>query len=351
MSMKVRNVNEAFSNLRTMLRARLTVSEEAMCWRNIAPRGMRTLEWKGVFVTEYTHPCERVLFDPVRDANPFFHFFEALWLLAGRSDVAFLAQFNSNIVNFSDDGVLFYGAYGKRLRNHFNVLGTQERATTRYSHRLDQLKTAIELLKDDHDTRQVVLSIWDPEIDLGAKTKDLPCNDLLMLKIRDGKLNLTVCCRSNDAVWGAYGANVVQFSTLQEFIARAVGVEVGVYSQVSDSFHVYIDRPDFEKNFGTEYVGSPRRWRYDNTVRPFALINDGTPWREWLSQCELFCEEGAVVYENADPYFTMVATPLYEAWKLHKAGNTGHAIMSLGDMVFCDWKVACCEWLNRRLMK
>jgi hypothetical protein len=28
-------------------------------------------------------PTERVLFDPARDANPFFHLFESLWMLAG----------------------------------------------------------------------------------------------------------------------------------------------------------------------------------------------------------------------------------------------------------------------------
>ena len=33
------------------------------------------------------------------------------------------------------------------------------------------------------------------------------------------KLCMTVCNRSNDMLWGAYGANVVHMSMLQEFVA------------------------------------------------------------------------------------------------------------------------------------
>ena len=332
MSMIVRNVNEAFSTLRGYVR---DLPEN---WREIAPRGMKTLEWRHVFITEYTHPCERVLFDPIRDANPFFHFFEALWILAGRRDVAFLQQFNSNIASFSDDGETFHGAYGDRIKRY-------QACETGWGE-VAQLSKAIHLLTADHDTRQVVISIWNPSLDLGAKTKDLPCNALLMLKIRDGALNITVCCRSNDAVWGAYGANVVQFSTLQEFIARAVGVDVGTYTQVSDSFHIYVDRPDFEKNFS-------RVMRTDDPytlseVKPFPLIN-GTPWQEWLRQCEAFCSDVPSL-NNFDKYFTHVAGPLYLAWKLHKDGSTSEAlecVEALPDGV--DWKTACYRWLERRV--
>lgn len=347
MSLSVRNVNEAFNMLRDMLQGpiRGIATDE---WRVISPRGMKTLEYKGVFCTEYHKPCERVLFDWVRDANPFFHFFEALWILAGRRDVSFVAQFNSNIASFSDDGDIFHGAYGYRLRNNF--------LSSRYLERqgldqgpIDQISRAIELLKADHDTRQVVLAIWDAELDIGAKTKDLPCNDLIMLKIRDGALNMTVCCRSNDAVWGAYGANVVQFSTLLEFIARAVGVEVGIYTQVSDSFHVYLDRPDFIRNFSTSSV-QLRANPYDYaSVKPFPLMSD-LSWEIWLGQCEDFCNGDGKNNWNWDPYFERLAFPMLEAWKLHKSGRTVAATEWLSEhMAACDWKEACTQWLARRV--
>ena len=40
-------------------------------------------------------------------------------------------------------------------------------------------------------------------------------------------------------LWGAYGANAVHMSVLQEYIAASLELEMGPYYQVSDSFHVY----------------------------------------------------------------------------------------------------------------
>ena len=187
-----------------------------------------TKEWSGVFVTEYTHPTRNVLFDVTRDANPFFHYLEAMWILAGRRDVAFLSYVLPSMARYSDDSKHFHAAYGYRLRKHFGF---------------DQVNTAIEVLRKRPTSRQVVMSIWDPKVDLGAETLDVPCNDLLMCKIRDGKLNLTVANRSNDAIWGAYGANAVQFSMLQAYMAARIGCGVGTYTQGSDSMHVDQDVP------------------------------------------------------------------------------------------------------------
>lgn len=198
----------------------------------IAPRGMPTLELPGPCITRYDNPIECVLFDPDRDANPFFHLYEALWILNGNNDVESLCKFNSNMSQYSDDGKTFHGAYGYRLRHHFDH---------------DQIGAAIRTIKEDQDTRRCVLAIYDAETDLdalfrlGGPTKDLPCNTHVYLKARNGRLNMTVCCRSNDIIWGAYGANAVQFSFLLQYIAAACGLKVGVYHQFSDSFHVYTE--------------------------------------------------------------------------------------------------------------
>ena len=62
----------------------------------------------------YRQPRHRVLFHPVRDANPFFHLFESIWMLAGRDDVKWLAKFNARMADYSDDGVTLTSAYGLR---------------------------------------------------------------------------------------------------------------------------------------------------------------------------------------------------------------------------------------------
>ena len=50
---------------------------------------------------------------------------------------------------------------------------------------------------------------------------------------------MTVCNRSNDMIWGAYGANAVHMSILMEYVAVAVNAPMGSYYQISDSFHIY----------------------------------------------------------------------------------------------------------------
>src|SRR5258708_26353506 len=50
--------------------------------------------------TVYENPLERVLFNRHRNPNHIFHLMEALWCLAGRSDVAWLERFNSRIREF-----------------------------------------------------------------------------------------------------------------------------------------------------------------------------------------------------------------------------------------------------------
>ena len=53
--------------------------------------------------TTYRIPTERVMFWSERDANPFFHFMEGLWMLDGRRDVQWIGQFNSTIDQSSAD--------------------------------------------------------------------------------------------------------------------------------------------------------------------------------------------------------------------------------------------------------
>ena len=158
--------------------------------------------------TMYMQPEERVLFWPERDANPFFHFYEGLWMLGGRNDVASLTRFVKRMSEFSDNGTTFHGAYGHRWRKHFG---------------LDQLQMIISHFRNDPLCRRQVLQMWDPRCDLVLPGKDIPCNLEAHFLVRDSQLDMLVSNRSNDIIWGTYGANAVHFSMLQEFVAAAVG--------------------------------------------------------------------------------------------------------------------------------
>src|SRR5690348_14220472 len=113
----------------------------------------------GPVTTMYERPEERVVFWAERDANPFLHFYESLWMLGGRNDVRSLTRFTKNMGHFSDNGEVFNAAYGYRWRvaRYFNEnIG------------IDQLRIIAQILQEDKNSRQCVLQIWDHALDLGT---------------------------------------------------------------------------------------------------------------------------------------------------------------------------------------
>jgi len=235
------------------------------------------------------------------------------------------------MADYSDDGEVFHAAYGCRLRN--TIWG-------------DQIKEAIKMLKEDPDTRRCVLQIWDARYDLNANSKDIPCNDLVFLKIRNGHLNMTVCNRSNDMIWGAYGANVVQFSMIQEYIANKVGANVGIYNQVSDSFHVYTDNPQWEKIKNLPYSDYDP-YKYD--VRPFPLGAEDDSWGDDLMKFMYAAEPSCVNVVDCGfttDFFECVAKPMWRCWAAHKYGGEG--LEFIEDIAATDWRAAAKMWLTKR---
>jgi len=172
--------------------------------------------------TVIRQPWEHVTMVPGRYANPWVALSESLWVLAGRNDVAALLPYNKRIADFSDDGEIFYGAYGYRIKG--------------------QLKKVVNRLRQDSSDRRAFLLISRPK-DLFANTKDPPCNMVATFKIRQGKLHMTVFCRSNDVHWGLFAVNLPEFGILQEFIAARVGVHIGTQTHISNSLHAYLHGP------------------------------------------------------------------------------------------------------------
>jgi thymidylate synthase len=295
--------------------------------------------------TVYEKPEERVLFWADRDANPFFHFMEGLWMLAGRNDVGWISQFSSNIAQFSDDGETFHGPYGYRWINHF-VKKTSDDSELYVP--FNQLETIARMLRDNPNERRAVLQMWDAEADLGRVGKDVPCNTTIYFKIgTDGRLNMTVLNRSNDIIWGAYGANAVHMSMLQEFMAAWIGVPIGRYWQVSNDYHAYVDV--FEKHKSVLQVEASNP--YDGEVRPYPMVNG--PIEEWIGDLMMFMDEGPIPGMR-DAFFRKVVGPIWNswfAWKNTEGSKRVRAEAGLAELAHCkapDWHRACTEWLQRR---
>lgn len=196
------------------------------------------------FKTEVLKPNYRCVGGFERNMNVFFLLAEALWIWAGRKDVAFLDTYNSQLKQYSDDGISYHAAYGFRLRNFGQYADDSLNKFANLP--LDQIRQSISMLAANSEDRRVVLQIWDSGKDLGTVSKDLPCNDLLMYKIRDNKLHTTISNRSNDLNLGLT-TNIFQFSFISEIISKILGVGLGSQVHNSDSLHAYLDFPVTQK--------------------------------------------------------------------------------------------------------
>ena len=306
--------------------------------------------------TQYQYPNERVLFDPKRNANPFFHLFEALWMLSGGNDVKMMDQFLPSFKQFSDNGETFHGAYGHRWR-HWPV------HTTTYGRELDQLVNAIQMLRDNVADRRVVISMWDPERDLNVESKDIPCNDTIKLMVVNGRLNMIVFNRSNDIIYGAYGANAVHLSILQEYIAAMVGVPMGMYWQISTDFHAYLEQPYcFYDFYPTQTVlENPYEPRARYPLRPCKLVEDpgmfDTELRDVVEEIRQHSFEDRRDLDFKNSFFAHVVWPMYRAFRQYRTdADLDGAILTLTEAqkpypYDIDWLLAGKRWLQQIVNK
>jgi thymidylate synthase len=143
---------------------------------------------------------------------------EGLQLVAGDTYDDLMVQIAPNTDRFRENDGKFHGAYGRRISGQMPVI--------------------VERLKEDPDTRQAVVTLWNPELDaLGGKS-DHPCTCLFNWRVREGKLLMSTFMRSQDVHWG-WPYDVVMFTTLQLTMAAYLGVEPGAYTHHAASFHIY----------------------------------------------------------------------------------------------------------------
>ena len=174
---------------------------------------------------------------PRRGNNVFATIAETLWVYAGRNDIETLSKWLPRAKEYSDDGLKWSSGYGPRLRawidHNFKTF--------------DQIETVVRRLRAKPDSRQALITIWDPATD-GQKegSKDYTCNICLHFLIRDGGLNMFVTTRSNDIIFGV-AINVFEWCFLANYIAACLGVPFRNYYQTGSSLHLYDWKSDTAK--------------------------------------------------------------------------------------------------------
>lgn len=387
MHLKTRNVNTAFRALVSGVHSGTIPTY--IC----ASRAGEVMMVEEPVIVTFEKPRERVLFNQTRDANPFFHLYEALWMLAGRNDIASLSYYSSNYAKQVQDEDIPYanGAYGYRWRNtHIFYYSAHWR-------RVDQIQIIIDHLRAKPESRRAVLQMWDIKSDLMLidDSKDVCCNLSVCFWIEQGKcpeckgsglakgyslsrlvrgineilegnsicprclgkphdqpqyLNMTVFNRSNDLIWGMLGSNMVCFSILQEYIATKLGLDVGVYNQVTNNLHVYTDRWE------------PEDWLSDSEPDSYVSMLD---CREYpivpLMNTDLFDKECSEFVERhskdsravdyKESFLSGVAQPMSVAFHYYKRNELQTALKQTYNIQSGDWRTVAQQWLERRIVR
>jgi hypothetical protein len=225
---------------------------------------------------------------------------------------------------------------------------------------------------------------------LGAKTNDLPCNDSIFLRLHgNGELNFTVNCRSNDVIWGAYGANVVQFSTLFEYIYlkalftpyRASNALDKVkrfrYTQISHSYHVYTDTEQGRsQNLYQKLTEPTARFNRNSHMlyKPIGLFRSELDGHDFdaitlelmnilaeVTDFNVLLSEVAKLRKISNSaFYNYVVFPMIALWSLHKIEpkqkSTAEVAVRTHDyasgpdwfLAQTDWHAAGIQYISRR---
>lgn len=328
--------------------------------KEVTVKGAKTYE-RLMHSFTISNATRRVAIIPGRSSNIFAQVAETMWMMAGRDDLDFLERYIPSVRKWSDDGETWRGAYGPRLRNwptYAPSLGSFVGT--------DQFEKCGRRINADKDTRQAIISLWDPARDNVAVSKDYPCNNWLHFIRRDGKLHLNVAVRSNDIMFGFSHVDFFGWSVLLEAMALWTGSEVGNINWNATSFHLY--ERHYEKAGRIiqlspsmplslyDYGYTPVVWNamltpMDERLSILFEVDRLAATGQWEKAAKLSYDDPNVSFHiDNDDMITWAAT-LFRCWHLWKKGLKENAALLINSMPSIDLRIAAIEFFYRRDME
>ena len=137
----------------------------------------------------------------------------------------------------------------------------------------DQLKIAVDTLKNDPDSRRIIVSAWNPR-DLPRMALP-PCHYSFQLTVINGKLNLLWNQRSVDVALGL-PFNIASYGCLLHLLAKETGLGEGRLVGFLGDTHIYVNHIDAVKEqiaretrplpkIKTEPFSSIFEWKYNDS--------------------------------------------------------------------------------------
>ena len=172
------------------------------------------------------NPLDNAIENTERKWNPVYAEAEWQWYLSGDRNIAKLGEL-----------------YGKVPEIWKRMAFPNGNVNSNYGwqwRRNDQIDYVVNLLRNEPETRQATISIYDgKEHDTFAF--DTPCTYAVQFTIVNNRLDMCVVMRSND-LWYGFCNDQYCFSRMQEMVCNELNIELGTYYHFAHNMHLYNDK-------------------------------------------------------------------------------------------------------------
>lgn len=152
---------------------------------------------------------------------------ELLWFLRGDTNIAYLHE----------HGVRIWDEWADETGDLGPVYGYQWRSWPTHDGRhLDQIRTLVESLKTNPNSRRHIVSAWNPA--LVDEMALPPCHCLFQFYVSDGKLSCQLYQRSADIFLGV-PFNIASYALLTLMVAQVTGLKPGDFVHTLGDAHIY----------------------------------------------------------------------------------------------------------------
>jgi thymidylate synthase len=189
---------------------------------------------------------------------------ELLWFLKGETNIKYLVDNNVKIWNdwpfqsylkqnsleekfpkYSEEWHAEMKSFVQKIKddnefaNKWGELGPVYGKQWRDFEGVDQISGLINDIKNNPNSRRLIVSAWNPkEIPVMAKSGLPPCHTLFQFYVADGKLSCQLYQRSADVFLGV-PFNIASYALFTHMIAQVCNLEVGDFVHTFGDAHIY----------------------------------------------------------------------------------------------------------------
>ena len=168
--------------------------------------------------------------------------YELLWFIKG----------DTNIIYLQENGVRIWNEWADKNGDLGPVYGHQWRNWN--SDDIDQLKEVIKTLKNNPDSRSMLIAAWNPSVlpdnsvsfsenVANGKAALPPCHAFFQFYVSNGKLSCQLYQRSADIFLGV-PFNIASYALFTMMIAQVCGYEAGEFVHTFGDAHIYNNHMD-----------------------------------------------------------------------------------------------------------